>query len=258
MSIRFCIFKKYFPLFFLGLVVLVMSSCSNKKSLLFKTNEGISVKSSITEITESVNKISSPVIKAGDELTITNLDNETLINGLGASTPLEIKYRVDENGKIALPVIGLINIAGLTIDEAIQFLTQEYKKTSLSNPLFVIKVNNANVTLFGEFFRQGNFKLDKPNTYLINIIGDAGGFTNRADKTKLKIIRGDKKNPEIIDVDLTNITSLGNPKLMLQNGDIIYSQPRKIYVFTDNSAPILSYVGIGTTILSLFFLFRTM
>jgi polysaccharide biosynthesis/export protein len=90
-------------------------------------------------------------------------------------------------------------------------------------------VVNLKVTVLGEFTKQGNFLLEKENTTLIDIIGEAGGITARANPKTVKIIRGNRQSPEIIYVNLKDINSLANPKLILQNDDIIYMEPQGIY-----------------------------
>ena len=247
-------FHKFKFIFILASLTLTYS-CSNKKSLLFYANNGQGVKSSINNANSASHDAYAPLIQPGDQLVITNLSNDALINGLGSSTPLQIQYQVDENGAVKLPIIEKVVLGGMTTKDAEAYITNAYKAKALANPIFVVAIANSKVTLLGEFSNQGNFKLENQNTSLIDVIGEADGFTTRADKTKLKIIRGDKKNPEVIDVDLTDINSLASAKLQLRNGDIIYSQPRSIYLFTDKFAPIISYVGIGTTLLNLIFLF---
>lgn len=234
------------PLFF---------ACSNKKGILFRTSDGVGVSSTFPDSSFVKNQNFLPIIQPGDRITVTNLNNESLINGLGVSTPLKISYEVDETGKIKLPGVGEVTIAGLKIREAEQLITEAYKQSILVDPLFVIEIVSSKVTLLGEFFKQGNFPLMNKETSLIDVVGDAGGFTARADKTKIKILRGDKANPEIIDVDLTNLSSLKSQKLNLQNHDIIYVQPRGIYLFVDKLSPVLTYVGVGTSLISLIYLF---
>jgi polysaccharide export outer membrane protein len=238
----------------LTLLTTLLFSCSNKKNILFRTNEKQATTPVLAMEKTSASDFYKEVIRSGDQLAIGNLSDENLINGLGNKTPLKILIEVDAKGYVVLPVIGSIKMAGLTIEEAEIALNKEYKKETLAAPLFVITITNSKVTLLGEFFKQGNIQLEKTNTNLIEILGQAGGFSPRADQTKLKIIRGDKTNPEVINVDLTNVASLGNPQLQLRNGDIIYCQPRKIYLFSDKLSPVLSYVGIGTSLISLIYL----
>ena len=54
------------------------------------------------------------------------------------------------------------------------------------------------------------------------MIGQAGGLTDKANEKNIKIIRGDPKNPQITEVDLSKTGTLADPRIILQNNDIIY------------------------------------
>ena len=124
-------------------------------------------------------------------------------------------------------------VAGLARKEATQKIQDAYKQNLLKDPIIELTVVNLKVTLLGEFGSQGEFLLEDDHTSLIDIIGKAGGFSPRADPKTLKIIRGDRSNPEIIYVNLKNISSLGSPKLILQNNDILYIEPMGVYNTSD-------------------------
>jgi polysaccharide export outer membrane protein len=81
---------------------------------------------------------------------------------------------------------------------------------------------------------QGNYVLIKDKTTLIEVIGQAGGLTERADEKDVRIIRGSEKNPTIVDVDFSNILSVNDPKTVLQSGDIIYVAQNKRAARSDN------------------------
>jgi len=98
----------------------------------------------------------------------------------------------------------------------------------------------------GEVKTQGVIPLIKDKTTLVEVIGEAGGFTDRANETNVKIIRGDEKNPKVIVADLNDIKSINDPNNVLQNGDIIYVAQNKRAARNDNlqnfstlTAPIL-------------------
>ncbi|RNL51118.1 SLBB domain-containing protein [Pedobacter jejuensis] len=128
----------------------------------------------------------------------------------------------------------------------------------LKNPIIELNIVNLKVTLLGEFSKQGNFFIERENTTLIDIIGEAGGITKTADPKTLKIIRGDRNHPEIIYVNLSDINSLASKKLVLQNNDIIILQPTKSAALSEKLTsvnnviqPILVVVNLGILILSL-------
>lgn len=157
-------------------------------------------------------------------------NNQNLVSG-GISNVLS--YPVELDGMVNLPAIGKIEVVGLSRREAAIKIQDLYKTKLLKEPIIELSVVNLKVTLLGEFSKQGNFLLERDNTTLIDIIGEAGGITKTADPKTLKIIRGDRANPELIYVNLNDINSLASKKLVLQNHDIIVLQPTKSSATSD-------------------------
>jgi len=185
-------------------------------------------------------------IKIGDQLAIRNVQNPefgaTANNNSGSQSNYTsttgtaqniLSYPVGPDGMVNLPAIGKVEVVGLTRREATIKIQDNYKQKLLKDPIIELTVVNLKVTLLGEFSKQGNFLLEKDNTSLIEIIGEAGGITKTADPKTLKIIRGDRSHPEIIYVNLTDINSLASKKLILQNNDIIVLQPTKGAALSD-------------------------
>ena len=170
-------------------------------------------------------------IKVNDIIAINNLQNKewggsktsVSTSTVTSSTSESVTtYRIDVDGTANLPAIGKVLLVGLTRREATVKLQERYGSPQyLTDPIIDLSVVNLKVTLLGEFSKQGNFLLTKENTSLVEIIGEAGGLTKTADPQSLKIIRGNRSNPEIIQVNLNDIKSLASKKLILQNNDII-------------------------------------
>lgn len=160
-----------------------------------------------------------------DLLQIRNLQNISYIANeqpLVTSTVQAPAYQVEEDGTVALPVIGRVMVSGLTRYQAARKIESIYKEKLLKDPIIDLKIINLKVTVLGEIRTQGNYLLLKDKTSLVDIIGEAGGLTDKADEKSIQIIRGDKTHPQIIMADLNDIRTLANPELNLQNNDIIY------------------------------------
>lgn len=178
-------------------------------------------------------------IKVNDQLAIRNLQNKEFgataspnnsTSGnqtASGSINNNLSYLVDTDGKVNLPAIGKVEVLGLSRRDAAIKIQDLYAKQLLRDPIIELSVVNLKVTLLGEFSKQGNFLLERENTTLIDIIGEAGGINKTADPKTLKIIRGDRSHPEIIYVNLNDINSLASKKLVLQNNDIIVLQQTK-------------------------------
>ncbi|RDC56234.1 hypothetical protein DU508_11525 [Pedobacter chinensis] len=165
----------------------------------------------------------------------TNANTSTTANQNSATGSINnvLSYPVEPDGMVNLPAIGKVEVVGLSRREAALKIQELYKNKLLKDPIIELSVVNLKVTLLGEFSRQGNFLLERDNTTLIDIIGEAGGITKTADPKTLKIIRGDRANPELIYVNLNDINSLASKKLVLQNHDIIVLQPTKSAATSD-------------------------
>jgi polysaccharide export outer membrane protein len=143
-------------------------------------------------------------------------------------------FQVEEDGSVALPALGRVPVAGLTRVEAQKLVESLYKKELLKDPIIDLKIVNLKVTILGEIKAQGNYVLTKDRTTLVELIGEAGGLTERANERNIKIIRGSEKNPKVTEIDLNNIRSINDPVSILQSGDIIYVAQSKRASRSDN------------------------
>lgn len=130
-------------------------------------------------------------------------------------------YLVEHDSTVALPMLGRVKVAGLTRTEAARQLEGLYRK-ELKDPIIELKIINLKVTLLGEIKNQGVYSLTRDHTSLVEIIGLAGGLTDKANGKNIKIIRGNLQKPQIFELDLTKLKTLSDSRLMLQNNDIIY------------------------------------
>lgn len=242
------IFKYSFNLILL-LALFFMCSCSYKQQqVLFRTNVPLQ------NISASNSTSSTYKIGPEDVLQIRNLQNikyitdELPVSTVGGSIGQAPTYQVEEDGTVALPVIGRIAISGLTRLEASLKIEELYKKSLLKDPIIDLKIINLKVTVLGEVRTQGNYLLLKDKTNLVDMIGEAGGLTDKANERNIQIIRGDKTHPQIIIADLNNIQTLANPELNLQNNDVIYISQNKRTV-RNNSMQNVSGIFQGVLVL---------
>ncbi|MFI5157913.1 MAG: polysaccharide biosynthesis/export family protein [Sphingobacteriales bacterium] len=210
----------------LATIIFISQSCSNKQyQALFEQKRAIS-----DTIPQNNNAQGHYYrIKPQDILQIRNLQNSKNIvdiapssSGTTALSGQADNFQVENDGSVALTGLGNVHVAGLTRAEAQQLIGDLYRKTFLKSPIIELKIVNLKVTVLGEMKSQGDFPLIRDKTTLVELVGQAGGLTEKADETNIKIIRGTGENPQVTVVDLSNIQSINDPKAILQNGDIIY------------------------------------
>ena len=132
---------------------------------------------------------------------------------------------VSKQGTVRLPLIGKIKVAGLTEAVAVEMLTNEYKKY-LRQPFVSVELTNQRIVMIGEIKRPGVVTVSNGNMTLIEAIARSGDLTDYAERTNIKILRGDLRDPEVRIVDLTNMASMKLSSMILKPNDIVYIQPR--------------------------------
>ncbi len=240
---------------------LTLSSCSFKQQqVLFEQPNNTNGSTTQTAQDNSGSGTSNYHIKSQDILQIRNLQSAKYIVDEAPSTSIGSSnaaassqgqtYQVEEDGTVALPIIGHVAVAGLTRAEAAKLIEGIYRKGVLKDPIIDLKIINLKVTILGEIKTQGNFPLVKDRTSLIELIGEAGGLSDKANEKNIKIIRGDPQNPQVTEIDLSKIKTIGDPRMILQNNDIIYIAQNKRAVKNDQLQNITNTVQPGLIILN--------
>jgi polysaccharide export outer membrane protein len=89
---------------------------------------------------------------------------------------------IQHGGEISFPLIGDVDVAGSTVKEVQQRLTELLARDFLVKPQVIVKVKEYRsqwVTLVGEVIRPGKYYLEGPKT-LLGLLTEAGGFTAEA------------------------------------------------------------------------------
>ena len=225
----------------LGLFFL-LSSCSYKQNQILFEQKG-SIPDSVLAKVNMAN-ISNYHIQPQDILQIRNLQNSKTIIDLTPNTAatatvvpaasnLPETFQVEQDGTVALTGLGHVKVEGLTRLEAMKHIEDLYKETFLKAPIIEVKIINLKVTVLGELKSPGNYPLTRDRTSLVEMIGAAGGLTDKANESDVKIYRGNKDNPTVIQIDLRNLTAINDPRTMLQNDDVIYVAQNKRAVRND-------------------------
>ncbi|HVJ07412.1 MAG TPA: polysaccharide biosynthesis/export family protein [Acidisarcina sp.] len=95
------------------------------------------------------------------------------------------RVRVDNDGNISFPFLGVLHVAGDTMPEAQKKLQQRFRDQEiLTNPQVTLNIEQfaaTGVTVLGEVQSPGRIELLAPHT-LLDVIGMAGGETQTAGK----------------------------------------------------------------------------
>jgi polysaccharide export outer membrane protein len=101
-------------------------------------------------------------------------------------------YNVNEAGNILLPVLGMVNVAGNTLDETRQKLQEEFNK-HYKNAQVDCKLLSFKFTVLGEVRSPGTYM--NYNNYLtvLEAIGRAGGISDFGKRDNILVVRSADK-----------------------------------------------------------------
>ncbi|MEL6843348.1 MAG: polysaccharide biosynthesis/export family protein, partial [Bacteroidota bacterium] len=166
------------------------------------------------------------------------------------------EYLVDENGTIEFPVLGRIEVEGMTQREIEEMLSKELKGGYIKSPVVDVRLMNFRIVILGE---AGSGILDVPNNRIniIEALALAGDISIYGDRKNVLIIREDGDKREFARMDITDAGIFNSPYFNLQNNDIIYLEPVRYKTQDQNQQRLNQSITFGTAMISVFTLLLT-
>ena len=135
-----------------------------------------------------------------------------------------LRMVVDETGGINLPYLGLVNVAGCSSAEAGRLIEKSYIEAQIYRVISVSVVPpEQEYSVTGEVVRPGPYPLNRDLSFM-QALTRAGRYTDFADPSSVKIIRGDK----IIPINAKRVEEGRDKDVPIVPGDII-SVPKRWY-----------------------------
>jgi len=237
-------FKSYFTTIVL---VLFISGCSTKDHTLFQDNDQNAPNSNKTSHLSSISysnkisprdRISVEVFNGQKPLTLGGNSSQNYIDP-------ERGYMISENGSVYLPLVGKVELAGLSENEASELLTKVYGEY-LKFPFVKLDILNQRVYVIGEVQKPGIVPVTNETLNFFEVLAQVGDFTEYANRTDVKIVTYIDGKPRIRSIDMTRSGSIHIASLILKPNDIVYIPPRDIKVYNTylkETAPLLDTIG---------------
>jgi len=245
--------------FILTFVVLgVLMSCESRENMVYFQN----IEQIALDQHEVVNK---PVIQIGDLLSISvsALDMEAVkpfnlpvvainnISGAVNGVPKQQGYRVYNNGKINFPIIGELQLEGLSIIEAQELIVTKLN-SYVKSPIVNIEIINFKVTILGDVVKPGTFPIQNERISILQALGLAGGLTIQGKRQDILIIREEDGKKLYKKIDLRDANLLNSEYYFLKQNDVVYVEPNKTRINSSKYGPAVSIsVSIASTLIAL-------
>lgn len=140
-----------------------------------------------------------------------------------------IGYVVDNNGYIDFPVLGTIQVAGLTRWELAELIKDRLLKEGyLTDAVVTVEFMNFKVSVLGEVNNPGTFTIQGDKVTVLQALSLAGDLTIFGERTNVTVIREQDGKRTFYNIDLCSVDMFKSPAYNLQQNDIVYVEPSEI------------------------------
>jgi len=141
----------------------------------------------------------------------------------GGEKQEDFTAEVSHAGTMPSPLIGTIEVGGLTPFEVAAKMTERLARDFFVNPQVLVSVKEygRKIYVLGEVKKPGAFSIQEGLTTL-NACILAGGFTEYARLSRVKVTRMENGKQKLIEIDLFKVQEGKQEDLILQAGDRIY------------------------------------
>ncbi len=234
--------KKLSIYFVLLALILAFASCSSVKNVAYIQNSDsidymqsaylydarIMPKDILTITVNTVN----PEAAAPFNLTVNTALDPSGRGTLSSSYSRTLQtYLVDNQGCIEFPVLGRLEVGGLTksmCEKKIHDKIMPYLNAS-ENPVVTVRMSNFKISVLGEVGRPGMFTVGNEKINIFEALAQAGDLTIYGVREKVKLIREHEDgHKEIHTLNLNDANIITSPYYYLQQNDIVYVEPNTV------------------------------
>lgn len=172
------------------------------------------------------------------------------------SPDLSMETRVNETGAISYPLLGRVQLAGLTVTAAEQHIASELKRREfVRDPqvqIVVTQVRANQVNVLGQVGRPGRYPLDLTGMRLTEVLALAGGIVAGVGSDTVVVTGNRNGTPFRKDVEMPRLFQPGNAAedIVIAPGDTIFvDRAPQIYLYGEIQHPGALRLERGMTVM---------
>ena len=159
-------------------------------------------------------------------------------------------YLVNEEGCIYFPVLGKMDVGGMTMDSLGSYLEYRLENEGyVKSPNVTVNLMNFRVTVIGEVRNPRQVHVDGTRLTILEALAISGDITDYGMRNNVIVMRTNNGREEIGEIDLTSASMLESPYYYLHQNDIVYVEPNyKKKRHADEDPNVMSYISMGVSI----------
>lgn len=256
--------KKLYLLFFL--LPLVLTGCSSYQKSLYLQNDAVINQSTQGQLYDFrimpkdlltiMVSTTDPAASAPFYRKLGQDKNNGGNSTMGMQNTNLLGYLVDNNGEIDFPVLGKIQVIGLTTRECEALLREKLKPYLKELPLVTVTSSNYKFSVLGEVNAPGTYTVQDEKVTIFEAIAQAGDMTLFSIRDDVQLLREDSEGRrQVIHLNLNDANITQSPYFYLQQNDVIYVKPTKAKVrtntFNSNASMWITILSVLTSVTSL-------
>jgi len=117
---------------------------------------------------------------------------------------LSMDVRLNDTGRLNYPFLGELVVQGLTVTELERLITRGLKGSYLRDPAVTVSIAEYRpFFLYGEVQKPGGIPY-QPDLTVERAIALAGGFTERASRSKIEVVRASDPKHKAVRIELSD------------------------------------------------------
>lgn len=220
-------------------LTLALTSCATRSKVVYMQNQQVGQQQALISSTPIVlqpqDQIS--IIVSCREPQLTALFNLTYVSQVAGSLQDNTSagygkvagYTVDSEGNINFPILGRIQVAGLSREEIARRITDELEKRNLvKEPIVTVEFLSLYFSVLGEVNKPGRYTITKDKVTFLEALSMAGDLTIFGKREHIFLSRQEKDSMITYQLDLRSTDIYQSPVFYLKQGDIIYVEPNRV------------------------------
>lgn len=246
----------------LFLIIISVSSCATKDEVVYFENaKSLNGKENLLEYEPHIEKndvlrINVSSSSVNEEITKPFRMNTQGNQSSGGGQNLSLTgYLVSPKGTINFPVLGTIEVKGLTRTQIQQKLERQIAEY-VRDPVVDVRIVNFSVTVLGEVGSPGRVQITDGRITIPELLAMSGDISYTGKRQNIMIIREENGVKNVGYVDMTDSDLFDSPYFYLKQNDLVYVEPTysrmKSAGFFGSPGSIL---GLVSSVLSLILIF---
>lgn len=158
------------------------------------------------------------------------------------------RYIVDSEGNIDFPILGKVNLIGLTKEEAKKKMTGLLSKL-VTDPRVELSITNFKITVLGEVNRPSTFTIATDKITILEALGLAGDMTVYGRRENVMIIREDENGKNLFRINMNDKEILNSKNYYLKQNDVLYVEAdKKKLMQADINPTTLAILSIASSV----------